>query len=262
MSSRPQTFIDGLYNLPSDNIHPKDLAAGMFVADTILGNNAILQPPPPTFASLSPATANPGTVVTINGTNFTATTTPTWTGGNQPTFTYVSPTAITFVAPQSGSYTVAGLSLTVTVLTSLQTGPVTGTGTYVSELGVVFRCDTAGYLRRFRYTRFTGMPVGVLRLWDNAGSLLQTINFVGETATGLQTQNVAPIALTAGSTYRLSMHFPGPQTQENALPTFNNSRLVYLSRCYNGGGSAAGVFPAMTDTLSANPGIQFDFYSP
>jgi IPT/TIG domain len=71
---------------------------------------------PPSYTSISPSVINPGTLVTLTGTNFISTTIPTWTGPNAPTFTFLNASTLTFLAPAVGNYVVGGLNLTVAAL--------------------------------------------------------------------------------------------------------------------------------------------------
>jgi hypothetical protein len=78
------------------------------------------------------------------------------------------------------------------------------------ELGVRFRSDANGYVTGIRFYKGTGNGgTHVGHLWTNAGSLLGTVTFTGETATGWQQATFAtPIAVTAGTTYVASYVAP------------------------------------------------------
>jgi hypothetical protein len=86
-------------------------------------------------------------------------------------------------------------------------GPVANDGNAV-ELGVKFRADTSGFitgLRFYKYAQNTGTHVG--NLWTTSGTLLGTLTFGGESASGWQVASFAsPIAITAGTTYVASYH--------------------------------------------------------
>ena len=78
------------------------------------------------------------------------------------------------------------------------------------ELGVKFQSDVDGYISGVRFYKGegnTGTHIG--NLWDSSGTLLATVMFVNETATGWQEVNFAtPVAITAGTTYVASYHAP------------------------------------------------------
>ena len=92
------------------------------------------------------------------------------------------------------------------------------------ELGTRFRSDVGGYITGIRFYKAaanTGTHVG--RLWTNTGTLLGTVTFSGETASGWQQANFAsPIPITANTTYVVSYHAPnGHYTGTD--PCFANS---------------------------------------
>ena len=76
------------------------------------------------------------------------------------------------------------------------------------ELGVTFRADIDGYITGIRFYKGagnTGTHVG--NLWRSSGSLLATITFSGETASGWQQANFSsPVAVTANTVYVASYH--------------------------------------------------------
>jgi len=77
-----------------------------------------------------------------------------------------------------------------------------------AELGVSFKSDTNGYVTGIRFYKSpgnTGTHVG--NLWSNAGALLASATFSGETASGWQQVNFAmPVAITANTVYVASYH--------------------------------------------------------
>src|SRR5262249_14511677 len=78
------------------------------------------------------------------------------------------------------------------------------------ELGVRFRSDVSGFITGVRFYKSaanTGTHVG--NLWTNAGALLATATFTGESASGWQQVNFAsPVAISAGTTYIASYFTP------------------------------------------------------
>src|SRR6476660_523688 len=76
------------------------------------------------------------------------------------------------------------------------------------ELGVKFRADSNGYitgLRFYKYSQNTGTHVG--NLWSSTGTLLGTVTFSNETASGWQQATFpSPIAISAATTYVASYH--------------------------------------------------------
>jgi len=76
------------------------------------------------------------------------------------------------------------------------------------ELGVKFTSDISGFVtgvRFYKYAQNTGIHVG--NLWTAGGTLLGTVAFTGETASGWQQATFAtPIAITADTTYVVSYH--------------------------------------------------------
>jgi len=78
------------------------------------------------------------------------------------------------------------------------------------EIGTRFRSDVAGTVtgvRFYKQTGNTGTHVG--RLWTATGTLLGTVTFAAETASGWQQATFAtPIAITAGTTYVVTYFAP------------------------------------------------------
>ena len=82
------------------------------------------------------------------------------------------------------------------------------------ELGTKFRPDADGYITAVRFYKGsanTGAHTG--SLWTATGTLLGTVTFSGETASGWQQANFASaIPVTANTTYVVSYHSPGHYT--------------------------------------------------
>jgi len=91
--------------------------------------------------------------------------------------------------------------------TTTTPGPM-GNEAAALELGVKFKADSNGYitgLRFYKYSQNTGTHVG--SLWSTSGTLLGSVTFNNETASGWQTANLpTPIAITGGTTYVASYH--------------------------------------------------------
>jgi hypothetical protein len=78
------------------------------------------------------------------------------------------------------------------------------------EVGLKFRADADGFVEGVRFHKQaanTGTHVG--KLWTSTGTLLGSVTFAGETATGWQEASfAAPIAITANTTYIISVFMP------------------------------------------------------
>ena len=80
-----------------------------------------------------------------------------------------------------------------------------------------FRSDVAGQVTALRFYKGsgnTGTHVG--HLWSATGTLLATVTFTGESATGWQQANLStPVTLTAGTTYVASYYAPNGHYAED-----------------------------------------------
>jgi uncharacterized protein DUF4082 len=76
------------------------------------------------------------------------------------------------------------------------------------ELGLKFKSDVPGSIVGVRFYKgqpTTGMHTGTL--WTSAGTMLATVTFAGETATGWQQMNFStPVAINANTVYVISYH--------------------------------------------------------
>jgi hypothetical protein len=108
--------------------------------------------------------------------------------------------------------TAAATTATTTCPCSLWTlsttpGPL-GNHKSAVELGVKFTSDISGFVtgvRFYKYAQNTGTHVG--NLWTASGTLLGTVTFTDETASGWQQATFAtPIAIRANTTYVVSYH--------------------------------------------------------
>ncbi len=77
-----------------------------------------------------------------------------------------------------------------------------------TEIGMKFTADVSGNVTAIRYykgSQNTGSHVG--HLWSSTGTLLATVTFTGETASGWQQASLStPVAITAGIVYVVSYH--------------------------------------------------------
>ncbi len=124
------------------------------------------------------------------------------------------------------------------------------------ELGVKFRTSQAGLITGVRFYKGaanTGTHTG--NLWSATGTLLATVTFTGETATGWQQASFAsPVAVSANTTYIASYHAPsgGYAFDANYFGTaVVNPPLRALASGEDGGNgvffySATSAFPANT----------------
>ena len=117
----------------------------------------------------------------------------------------------------SGNFETPGAGITVTStcpcsLWNVATTPATvsANDTGAVELGVKFSADSNGFvtgLRFYKGPQNTGTHVG--HLWTSTGTLLATVTFTGETASGWQQVTLpTAVAVTAGTTYVASYHAP------------------------------------------------------
>ena len=124
------------------------------------------------------------------------------------------------------------------------------------ELGVKFQSDVDGYITALRFYKSatnTGTHVG--HLWNAGGTLLSSVTFTNETASGWQEMALTtPVAITAGTTYIASYLAPvGRYSADSAYFTaaYDNSPLTAPSSSASGGNGvyrygAAGGFPNQT----------------
>jgi len=128
------------------------------------------------------------------------------------------------------------------------------------ELGVKFRSDSSGFLtglRFYKYSQNTGTHIG--SLWSTSGTLLGTLTFGGETASGWQQASfTSPVAITAGTTYVASYHTNVGfyAVTNNGLTTGVDAPPLHLLSDAAAGGNgvyrygAASAFPNQTFSAS------------
>ncbi|MBX9789234.1 MAG: DUF4082 domain-containing protein [Pirellulales bacterium] len=159
--------------------------------------------------------------IIYNPTTRTATLTPSATLANGTTYTVV------VVGGTSGVRDALGNTLPTNVTSSFTTVPVAaasysvwgGTPTpaivdsgevAALEVGMKFRVTADGFISGVSFYKAaanTGSHIG--HLWSSSGTLLATVTFTGETASGWQTAQFSnPVAVQANTTYLVSYYAP------------------------------------------------------
>jgi len=171
-----------------------------------------------TFALRNPGGNVVAATVSYNATTNAATLTPTTALAASTTYT------ATVTGGASGVKDQAGNALASNMVWSFTTGasgtcPCTiwnasATPAQIAndpsavELGMRFRSEINGTITGVRFYKGagnTGTHTG--SLWSNTGTLLATVTFTGETASGWQQMNFAtPVAISANTTYVVSYH--------------------------------------------------------
>jgi methionine-rich copper-binding protein CopC len=112
------------------------------------------------------------------------------------------------------------------------------------EIGVKFRSSANGYITGIRFYKGagnTGTHVG--HLWSSTGTLLATITFTGEGATGWQQANFdSPVAITAGQTYVASYYTPV-------------GHYALTSAYFASSGTTSGALTALGDGVDGGNGV-------
>ena len=228
-------------NLLADmGTQPSTLQAGLTAAtasaDATAPSSAITAP-------AAGATVQPGAQVTISGTasdagggvvggvEVSTDNGQTWhpaTGRGPWTYTWTPAFAGTATlrsraVDDSGNLESPGAGVTVTVGSASASCPcnIWGAGATPAtpaettdnsavEVGVKFRASTAGRVAGVRFYKGatnTGTHIG--HLWTRTGTLLATVTFTNETASGWQEARFsAPVDVTPGTTYVVSYHAP------------------------------------------------------
>lgn len=120
------------------------------------------------------------------------------------------------------------------------------------ELGMKFQSDVAGWVTGIRFYKGplnTGTHTG--SLWTASGTLLGTVTFTGETASGWQTATLAQeVEIAANTTYVVSYHTNGnySATSNGFANSITRDHLTALSSAVSGGNGVyaygpGGVFP-------------------
>ena len=112
------------------------------------------------------------------------------------------------------------------------------------ELGMRIKADTDGTISGVRFYKAVGSAgPHVGHLWTNTGTLLGTISFSAETASGWQQANfLTPIAVTANTTYVVSYYAPAGQYAADVNYFATGLDKAPLHAPADGGAGANGVY--------------------
>ena len=207
---------------------------------TLSDNSSLLTVPASVTVASSATTATfTATAGTVTA-NATAVVTAALNGGSKTA-------SLSLTAP-STSYSVWSSSTTPANLTDPDKLPV--------ELGLKFRSSVAGQVTGVRFykgSQNTGTHIG--HLWSNTGTLLATVTFTGETASGWQQATFStPVSISANTTYIVSYLAPvGRYSGDNGYfssASVTNGPLTALRDGTDGGNGVyrygSSVFPNST----------------
>jgi len=215
--------------------------------------------------SISGTIAGPtGVTVTLTASGSTVATTTTNASGaysftSVPNGSYtVTPSFKTYImTPTSSPVTVSGanvgnLNFTAsetlfTTQTPALTGKSDGSGVNF-ELGTLFQSGVAGQITAIRFwkdSHETGTHTG--HIWSSTGTLLATVTFANETASGWQTQSLTtPLAITASTSYMVSVNTGNSyyvDTFSGLASKVTNLDLSSVVTTNNGAYGSVGTFP-------------------
>jgi hypothetical protein len=119
----------------------------------------------------------------------------------------------------SWSFTTSGMLTGATIFGNAATPAVaSASDPNAVEVGVKFRSDVAGTITGLRFYKGagnTGTHVG--HLWSSTGTLLATVTFTNESASGWQVATFSnPVAISANTTYIISYYAPNGHYSANS----------------------------------------------
>ncbi len=221
--------------------------------------------------SVTPVANGTGVTVTLTGTATASATTDgsgnfSFSGLSNGSYT-VTPSKLNFAfSPTSTPITVAGANVTGVTFAATATAQTLFTSqTPVSvnqsdgastnyELGTLLQSNTAGQITAVRFwkdSKETGTHTG--HIWSSTGTLLATVTFAGETASGWQQQALTtPLTITANTTYVVSVNTGATYyvvTTSGLASQIVNANLSSVVGA-NGVYGATGAFP--TNSYSAS----------
>lgn len=145
-----------------------------------------------------------------------------------------------------------------------------------TELGLRFQSSVAGQITAIRFykgSQNTGTHVG--RLWTSSGTLLASVTFTNETASGWQQQSLTtPVAIAANTVYIVSYTSPsGYYALDQSYFTdkpYTSGVLTALESSVNSGGASngggngvyarpGGTFPSKNSTSNSNSYVDVVF---
>ena len=260
-------------------------SSGTYPAQTYQSSNyfrdVIFVPSSPTGSSsisgtIAPATAATGATVALSGSGPQTTTADV--NGN---FTFASLSSGTYtVTPTKTGYTFTPSSLTVSFNGSSVSGlsfsaspnstssnqslfttqsPVGSSyNDGVSyELGTRFYADVAGQIAAIRFWKSSsesGTHVG--HIWDSKGTLLATVTFANETASGWQQQSLGtPLTVTANTEYLVSVNTGKNYyvaTTRDSLPGSTTTTCILKLEVMAGTGLLPNIPPALIRTRTTS----------
>jgi hypothetical protein len=214
-----------------------------------------------TYTVSGTVTGASGATMTLSGNGTTvATTTYTFSNVANGTYTITPSLAGYAFTPPSASVTVSGANVTginftaaaattetlFTTQTPVSTGLTDGTNVNY-ELGTVIQSDIAGQITGIRFWKDaheSGTHTG--HIWSASGTLLATVTFTNETASGWQVQSLTtPLAITANTTYVVSVNTGNTYyvgTDKGLASKITNQDLSNVVGS-NGVYASPGVFP-------------------
>ena len=253
---------------PVDNTPPSIVsqspASGATNVSTSVPITVAFSEPVKSDASLSITLKNGGTSIagtlSYNSSTYTATFTPTVALALSTTYTVtvtatdlsgnvMTPATWSFTTSASNNYSVFNGTGTPTVTADADSSAV--------ELGMKFQSNVAGWVTGvtfYKGSTNTGTHVG--HLWSSTGTLLATVTFTNESASGWQTAMFSnPVAITAGTTYLISYYAPNGHYADTsgyfASTGVTNGPLTAPSNSVSGGNGVylygtGGGFPNQT----------------
>jgi hypothetical protein len=123
-------------------------------------------------------------------------------------------------------------------------GTIDGGDASAGEYGMRFQATANGYITAISFYKAaanTGIHIG--NLWSNSGTLLATVTFTNETASGWQQANLStPVAVTAGTSYVASYFTPSGHYSFNANYFTANVGTGPVEALADGTSGANGVY--------------------
>jgi hypothetical protein len=246
------TTSSGVTVTVSNDATPPTISLTAPAAGTTVSGNAVA-----VTATASDNVAVVGVQFKLDGVNLGAedTVSPYGLTWNSTTATTGSHT-LTAVARDAAGNTTTSTGVTVTVNNAsggcpcslwpatATPGHLETTDTSAVELGMRIKADADGTITGVRFYKAAGSAgPHVGHLWTNTGTLLGTISFSGETASGWQQATfTAPIAVTANTIYVVSYYAPAGQYAADNSYFATGLDNAPLHAPADGGAGANGVY--------------------